>query len=176
MLCFTTNKLRKNTNPQQFHICFCLTIVWTGHHRLISFARRLWCQWKWMYWEWREQMQLQSLPLRPESYLASVPLCPESYLATSCQRLSLSLNLCHCTSPRWLLLKFEFPKTIFEDKIMNTKIKFLDFFVVNKNVFHSWKCFCATNSFLAVQTRVWDSSIPTPVTHSLTTRHFTFWH
>ena len=36
------------------------------------------------------------------------------------------------------------------------------------------------NVCLAVQTRVWDSSIPTPVTHSLTHwlthRTFTFWH
>ena len=30
--------------------------------------------------------------------------------------------------------------------------------------------------FLAVQTRVWDSSIPTPVTHYRHTRGFTFWH
>ena len=106
------------------------TTVWSNS---IPFSRLQWCQWKWMYWEWREQMQLESLPLRPDSYLATVPLrpasylvlvplrlesyCilqplrPESYLARSCQKLSLSLSLCHCTSLRWLVLKFEFPKT-----------------------------------------------------------------
>ena len=101
-----------------------LTTVWFN----FPFSRLLWCQWKWMYWEWREQMQLESLHLRPDlylnlallplrldSYLVSVPLRPESYLTRSCQKLSLSLSLCHCTSHRWLVLKFEFHKTKFYD-------------------------------------------------------------
>ena len=90
---------------QNWGINICLTIVWTGHHRLISFSRRLWCQWKWMYWEWREEMQLESEPLRPDSNLVSLTLRPDSNLVRNCQRLWLSLSLCH-------LPKFNFLKTL----------------------------------------------------------------